>query len=382
MILESAAFRDFRNLEDVRLRFSPGVNVLWGANAQGKTNLLEGVYFFARGRSFRGAKERTLIRTDAPAASLAIECRGERDTASTRLAAEIPHTGRRVVTRNGAVIPLREMLGTFRAVLFCPSHLELVNGSPEDRRTFLDVALSQISRPYLAAMGIYMRALKERNALIRQIQEGVPTQELLSLYAEEMARTGAYVIAVRQYYVKRLEREAAECFDDMTSGAEKPSFRYVCSAMRREDETDELDTFFPNVVPPKAFKALYTALTHNVERELAAGTTLYGVHRDDVEILLNDRPARQYASQGQTRSVALAMKLGEGALSREVTGEQPVYLLDDVFSELDASRRSYLLSSLGERQVILTSCDPEETLRGLPSVRFTRVRAGTVEEMG
>ncbi len=378
MLLEFAGFRDFRNLEEVGVHFSPGLNVLWGENAQGKSNILEGVYFFARGRSFRGAKEKTMIRTDTAGAEMKIVCRAEKDVYPTVMEVIIPRTGNRTITRSGAEISVREMLGTFRAVLFCPSHLELVAGAPEDRRQFLDIALAQISRSYLSALGVYAKTLRERNAMIRQAQDEVPAGEMWPVFAEQLARAGAYLTHARRTYVALLERETAARFDEMTGGRETPAFRYVSTALGREPG-DEIDgDLFPAKIPEQTFNALYAALTRNTAREIAAGTTLYGPHRDDLDIMLNEHPARQYASQGQTRSIALAMKLSEGAISRRTTGEEPVYLLDDVFSELDVNRRDYLLSSLGDRQVILTSCEPEATLDALSPATFFRVSGGQV----
>ena len=378
MLLDYIGFRDYRNLENVEVRFGEGLNVLWGENAQGKTNILEGVYCFARGRSFRGAKEKTLIRSDCPSAQIRIVCRAEKDVRPTVMEVTIPRAGRKVITRTGGEISAREMVGTFRAVLFCPSHLELVAGSPEERRQFLDIALSQISRQYLSALSVYMKTLRERNALIRQAQFDPPPEEMWQTYAEQLAKSGAYLTHARREYVRLLEQEAAVRFEEMTVGKEKPGFRYVSTALGREPGDELAGNLFPARIPPVTFKALYNALTRNVQRELAAATTLYGPHRDDTDIMLNDRPARQYASQGQTRSIALAMKLAEGAISRLVTGEEPVYLLDDVFSELDAGRREYLLSSLRGRQVVLTSCEPEATLGALAPATFFRVAGGTV----
>jgi len=373
----SVSFENYRNLAAASLTFSPGVNVLWGDNAQGKSNILEGIYYFARGKSFRGVPDRLLVRTGCDFASLTLDCRSAADSYDTRLGITIPHQGRKRLTRGGAPLSgLRELVGSFRAVLFCPEHLTLVSGSPAQRRAFLDIAAAQLSPQYVAALTVYTRALAERNALLRQAAEGLAVEaDQWAVYAESLSRSGAYIAQVRAAYTKRLEAHVARTFAEMTGERERPALLYCGAADADADPSAEL--FTP--APDEALRArLRDALTAEIPREIRAGTTLFGVHRDDLAISLNGEAARLYASQGQTRSLALAMKLAEGAIARDAGGEEPVYLLDDVFSELDGERRGYLLSALGERQVIITSCEPKVWIDEVPGVALFRVCAGKV----
>ena len=376
MKAKSIAFENYRNIASLSLALSPGVNVLWGANAQGKSNILEGIYYFARGKSFRGVPDRLLLRTGYDFARMTLVCQADCDCYDTELSAVIARQGRRRLTRGGALLSgVKEMVGSFRAVLFCPEHLSLVSGAPAQRRSFLDIAIAQMLPAYVAALTSYTRALAERNALIRQAAEGARAgREEWSVYAEQLSRTGSYIASVRAAYVSRLDRRVAQCFSDMTGGREKPSLSYVCAAGEVAAPPDGAFS------QKNAAAELYRLLTEDVEREIRAGTTLHGIQRDDVEIRLNGECARLYASQGQTRSLALAMKLGEGALSREMGGEEPVYLLDDVFSELDGERRAYLLSALGKRQVIITSCEPDSGAASIPGVALFHVENGCVHE--
>lgn len=371
----SISFEDFRNIREAKVEFSPGVNVLWGANAQGKSNILEGMYYFARGKSFRGVPDKLLVRTGCDFGTASLTCRGEGDVYDTHLSVTFPTRGKKRITRGGAPLSgVKELVGSFRAVLFCPEHLSLVTGAPAERRAFLDIALAQLYPDYVAALSTYTHALTERNALLKQAAEGMRVEDnQWAVYARQLARSGAAVIARRSAYTDRLSELVGECFHDMTGGREIPRLTYVCAA------GSDAPVDLPHRSESAVADRLYAVLTERLAKEIAAGTTLYGIHRDDVAVELNDQSARLYASQGQRRSLALAMKLAEGAISRAVGGEEPVYLLDDVFSELDGERREYLLSALGRRQVIITTCEGENIFDRISDVALFAVEDGRVQ---
>ena len=293
----------------------------------------------------------------------------------THLSVTFPTRGKKRITRGGAPLSgVKELVGSFRAVLFCPEHLSLVTGAPAERRAFLDIALAQLYPDYVAALSTYTHALTERNALLKQAAEGWHVEDnQWAVYARQLARSGAAVIARRSAYTDRLSELVGECFHDMTGGREIPRLTYVCAA--GSDAPADL----PHHSEAAVADRLYAVLTERLVKEIAAGTTLYGIHRDDVAVDLNEQSARLYASQGQRRSLALAMKLAEGAISRTVGGEEPVYLLDDVFSELDGERREYLLSALGQRQVIITTCEGESIFDRISDVALFAVEGGRVQ---
>jgi len=382
MKAKKITFENFRNLTAAEVEFSPGVNVLWGQNAQGKSNILEGIYYFSRGKSFRGVPDKLLVKHGADFGSAALTCRADGDQYDTVLEVLIPRQGRKRLSRGGAPLSgVKELVGSFRAVLFCPEHLTLVSGSPAERRNFLDVALAQLSPRYVSALTSYTKVLAERNALLKQAADGLRVESCQwEIYAEQLARSGAFIAAARAAYVHRLSLHVQQCFADMTGGRESPALVYagIGAPLCNLPKTDGALPETVSRPSPALAQAIYDAMQADVGREIRAGTTLHGIHRDDVEITLNGDAARLFASQGQTRSLALAMKLGEGALARSVGGEEPVYLLDDVFSELDGERRSYLLSALGERQVIITSCEPDTAVSRLPGVTMVEVENGTV----
>ena len=220
MYVRSVRYLDWRNLASASVEFSPGINVLWGMNAQGKSNILEGIYFFARGRSFRGVRERELVRFGADFARASLAFRRDGFEEDTILDAALPLAGKKRLTKNGAPLSsAAEMLGLFRAVLFTPSNLTLVSGGPAERRAFLDIALSQISGDYLACLRRYTKLLAERNALIRRASDGdMPSREEWTVYAEGMAEYGARIAGYRRAYVSLLAEAVGRYFAGMTGG--------------------------------------------------------------------------------------------------------------------------------------------------------------------
>lgn len=339
MICKRILYRNFRNIEQAELCLSPQVTVLHGDNGQGKTNALEGIYLFAQGRSFRTAKESELIRFGEQDASVTMwfSDKNREMQMSIRWSAE---RKRRFCRFNGyPVTKMSELIGSFRAVLFAPQHLSLVRDGPAVRRNFCDVAISQLEPTYIVQLQRLNRILEQRNALIRRIRESgsqKPFLETLEVLSAQLAEVSALICERRNRYVSLLDAYVRQFFSEMTGDREIPSLRSVQLRSREE---------------------FLSQLSSHLDREIRYGATLFGAHKDDVEILLNGKEARSFASQGQQRSIALAMKLAEGEISKSVSGEYPVFLFDDVLSELDESRRSFLLSGLENRQVVVTSCD-------------------------
>ena len=355
--------QNFRNIALASVTFTDGVNLLHGDNAQGKTNLLEAIYFTALGKSFRPAKEVELIRFGEESSSVlnTFQDSIRTQTLSMRLFAG---RARRVVEQNGMKVDkMSDMVGAFRVVLFCPEHLSLIQGGPELRRNYLNVALSQLRPLYLQALQRYNRIIKERNALLKKAPDDMATFKATEpMWSAQLAKEAAIITVHRARYIKQVNEHVRSCFADMMKkyegGSELPELTYAPTlgndwlAARTEDPT-----LFENV---KLLEERYLELlTTRHEREIGAGATLWGIHKDDVQISLNGHPARLFASQGQQRSLALAMKLAEGWVSAlESGGDMPVFLFDDVLSELDVHRRNYLVQEMQGRQVIMTACDP------------------------
>ena len=347
MICRGIQACNFRNISEAAVAFSPGVNILHGENAQGKTALLEAIYFISLGRSFRSAHETDLIKFGEDYSRISLDYADA--LRNQNITVLMSRDRRRQVEQNKVkVTKMSDMIGQFRAVMFCPEHLSLVKDGPSERRSYLDVAISQIRPMYLKSLQTYNRILKHRNQLIKNSYfDRTSFDSTIELWSRQLAREAAVISKFRAWYTELADRSVRQLFFRMTGEKEIPSLSYVSSLRGDIDYLDMTST------EEKYFELLMSS--H--DREIAAGATLFGIHKDDLEISLNGRAARIYASQGQQRSISVAMKLAEGEICRTDCGEFPVFLLDDVLSELDERRRSFLQNEMAERQVIMTTCE-------------------------
>jgi len=369
MVLKRFKARSFRNIKECDITFSEGINLLYGENAQGKTNAVEGIYMFARGKSFRAKEEKELSYFGEAGFSILIEYL-DGDGENTLEYARYERERRR--KRNGyAVKSQKEMLGGFRAVLFYPDDLSLVKDSPEERRAFLNIAISQIYPVYLDYYSKYKTCLENRSCIIKNAAKGgyFDEGELIS-WSNSMAEYAAEIYLMRKDYLKKLEKFAAESMAEISLGEENLTLEYR-SDIEKKYEIPE------NITKEWVINSYREILTSAYEKEICAGVTLYGPHRDDVDIMINGRSARLYGSQGQQRSSVLSLKLAEGEVCRLVTGEYPVYLFDDVLSELDEKRRTYILSKIKDKQIIITTCEPD--FEKIKADRVIRVKDGIYE---
>jgi len=358
MYCKKIKFKDFRNIECSVLEFSPDVNIFTGSNAQGKTSAVEGIYLFARGKSFRTQKDSEMIRFGCDYASLDMEFNDGRRDQKMRLA--YSRDGRRLCCRNGVdVRKLSEIIGNFRAVIFCPAHLSLVKEGPAVRRSFIDGAISQIEPLYVSHLQKYNNILSQRNALIKNAYFDRKTfDDTVEYWSDQLSAEAETISKKRSEYIKILSEYANDFISDMTLGKESLSM-YYRTVKSREEYMSELMS--------------------NHDREIKYGSTLYGIHKDDIEIELCGQQARSFASQGQQRSIALALKLSEGEISKKECGSYPVFLLDDVLSELDSQRREYVLSGINGRQTFITSCNTDD-FHGISGSYTYKVKEGEFEK--
>ena len=335
----------FRNIEKCEISFTDGVNLIYGGNALGKTNVIEGIYLFSRGRSFRTAQEKDLVKYDAPGFRIAIDYESRDGECSLEYASFGREKRRR---RNGyAVKSAKELIEGFKAILFHPDNLSLVKGGPEERRAFLNVAAAQYYPAYISDYQRFSSALDNRNALLKNASKGMYVDEgELIAWSEMMAEYSASIYRTRVEYLKKLEVYVREIGLKISDGMEEISFEYKSDI----SEDAGLDVFMQ-------YKA---ALTSSLDKERIVGSSLYGPQRDDIIIKINGQPTRGFASQGQQRSIVLSMKLAEGEVIRDTFGEYPVFLLDEMLSELDEKRRRFVLDSLSGKQTIITACECEE----------------------
>ena len=360
------SIRNFRNIERAEIEFESGVNILCGENAQGKTNLLEAIHFTSLGKSFRTTHDEEMIRFGDEFCEVSLDFTDSvrRQNITVRMMA-----GKRKQIEHNRIKVSRvsDIVGTFRTVLFCPEHLSLIKEGPGERRNYLDIALSQLYPVYLKSLQRYNQILKQRNQLIRAAEDDRATFDAtIDMWSEQLATEAATIAKYRYRYLKMADGHIERFFGEMTGEREKPSVVYVASSKQEPEAHEDVELI------KSAYRKL---LFEHHDREIGAGSTLWGIHKDDIEILLNGKPARAFASQGQQRSLALAMKLAEGEVCAAVCGEKPVFLFDDVFSELDSTRRAYLSGKIGERQVIITTCEPS----GIAGGKLIKVENGNFQ---
>lgn len=346
MRLVSLRAEHYRNIACAELTPGRALTVICGDNGQGKTNLLEAIWLLTGGRSFRGGKDAELIERGQPFAVLeAVARRGDGTENSVRLTVGGPESdkpGRRARVNGADRGRAASLAGSFPAVVFDPGHLSLVKGSPDGRRRFLDAALCQLYPGYLAAYRRYLRAMTQKNALLKKYAETPGAGGVLAALNAEMAQRGEELQQRRRVYLQALAPFAVANYESLSHGAETLALAYE-------------ENF--------AAGTLAKQLEEGRAAEIRAGMCLYGPHREDMTILLDGQSARVYASQGQQRSAVLSLKMAEAACVREITGEAPVMLLDDVLSELDDSRKAYLLTCMEDKQTFVTSCDDAAFLR-------------------
>ena len=356
MTVTSIEYKDFRNLAQIALRPSDGVNVIYGENAQGKTNLIEGIWLFSGMKSFRGAKDAELVRfgQEFGRLKIAFEANGRPQKA------EMTVTARRSVRLNGVELPsCAGMIGKFSAVVFSPSCRSIVKNGPEERRRFLDAAICQLKPGYAAALAEYHRLIRQRNSLLKDIRMEPALLDMLDVIDRSAAATGEALIEERRRYIEALLPHVKQIYGGFTDGRDAIALRYL----QKEGGRGTLEELF----------------RENRKADIINKTTSVGPHRDDIAITINGISARSYGSQGQQRSCAIALKLGEAAVMKETTGEQPVVLLDDVMSELDAARQDYILNRIQDRQVFITCCEPSAVMRPCAGSVFHIEKGGIIE---
>lgn len=349
MIIEKLVLKDFRNFSSLVFDdLSPAVNLLVGENAQGKTNLIEAVNYLSCLKSFRGAGEAQLIREGCKSAYLAVSYRMA--SHGGKVEAALFSGEKRSVKVGG--IPIRrvgELMGVINTVVFAPEDLKTVKESPSLRRRLLDMEISKIRPLYYADLQRYAICIKQKNRLLKEQRVD---DALLDTFNETAAEAGAKIIRRRAKFVEMLAKEAAAIHAQLTDGGEKLEISYKGCV-----EGENLQ------------EALIHKLAENREREKELRVSLIGPHREDLSIQVNGRDSKLYSSQGQQRTAMLSIKLACAQIAWHSTGERPVILLDDVFSELDISRRERLLSIIKKNQVFITSTD----ISGIKDVRGAKI---------
>ena len=346
MKLRRIALDGFRNYTDFTADFSPGVNVIWGENAQGKTNLLEAIGFLSGARSHRarGNKELLSFHRDRGTITAEVTSRGRDFLLEVQL---FRGARRRLFVNHVKCKTAAELGGIVQTVLFCPEDLALIKAGAAERRSFLDHAICQLRPRYAEALAQYSKLLDHKTRILRDWEKHPSLLDVLEDFNEAMARAGALVIHYRAHFVRKLAEKAAQIQTEFSGGRETLALHYATVSTVR-------DPLGPTV---ELYEDLRRHQDSHAKAERDARSCLSGPHKDDLVARINGQPARQYASQGQTRTAALSLKLAERELFRDDTGQWPILLLDDVLSELDARRQDFVLRRITGGQVILTGCE-------------------------
>ncbi len=346
MKINKISLENFRNFEKLEVSFDD-INIIWGENAQGKTNLIEAIYLFTGAKSFRGARDKELVKLGEKKSRLKLYF----DDGGREQEAEINIENRRSVSINGVKKKnSQELSDIFKAVVFSPVHLSMIKDGPRERRRFVDGALCQLKSNYRNLLKEYSRALQQRNSLLKDLVKHPEMERMLYIWNENLARNGAKIIYQRLKYLESLAPYVNDIFLGISNNKENIELKYA--------GCDEFSTDIKDI-EKKLLKAFEESKTVDIINRI----TTKGPHRDDIEILINGNSARIYGSQGQQRSCVLALKLAEAALLKQMTGKEPIALLDDVMSELDEGRQDYILNNIESSQVFITCCDKETVLR-------------------
>lgn len=340
MVIKKLQLKNFRNYRDEEVAFSENVSLIYGENAQGKTNIVEALYLFATGKSHRTKNMNELILYGEGFFEIALFFEEDKYEQTLEIRYE-KGKGKQLLINDVKKERMSDLLGVVPSVLFAPESLLTVKGSPGERRRILDIVLCQMSKRYLSDLQKYNRIMKNKNILLRELQSGSKHQEQLEVWNESQAKSGAAIISERRSLAASLENRMNRILQGISNGREKIHLKY-----KTFEEDDK-----------PAFESLLDAIRKNTGREIDQGSCLIGPHRDDLEIYVNQKNSRVYCSQGQQRSVALAMNIAILEELEDKLGKAPILLLDDVMSELDEKRQKYLFDVLGNRQTIITATE-------------------------
>jgi len=363
MQVKKLHIKNFRNYESEEFEFNNNVTVIYGDNAQGKTNVLEAVHLFSMGKSHRTHKDKEMILfgNDSATAELDfISCGMENHSEIV-----ISKDARKLIKVNGILIPrISVLMGRFNVVMFCPEHLALVKDQPRGRRKNLDAFISQLRPKYFSALLQYQKIIVGKNMLLSK-SGNFSFDGVLEVWNEKLVSVAAEILTYRHEYIKRLEVVMSEVLRDISGGAEEFSMKYNSCVGDIEGKNLE-----------EVLAMISDKLARSAAREREAQKCVVGPHRDDVTFYINGKEARAFGSQGQQKTVALALKLAEVRIIREEIGEYPVLLLDDIMSELDGNRRGYVLKEIRQCQVIITATDREMFKEIESDVQYIKIENG------
>jgi len=365
MFINSISASGYRNLEVINQELNSGVNILVGNNAQGKTNLLEAVYFCSFGRSLRVRRDNELIKWGESKAGIRVDVKRNNMNYTFDTVLENKN-GKIIKSMSMDKVPIRhmkELFGRILVVMFSPEDLKLIKSGPSERRRFMDMEICQLSPVYYGELKEYHRVLKQRNALLKILQrdksKNKTQNESLEVWDEQLINYGKKIIKTRGAFINKINAYAGEIHQNITQKKEELKLLYK---------------------PGLDVESYATSLKKSHEKDILRGTTGDGIHTDDIDFQIDGRSVRYYGSQGQQRTAALSAKLAEISLIEQKTGETPILLLDDVLSELDASRQKFLIKQINKLQTIVTCTGVEDILKSAKDAKLLKMENGRIKQ--
>ena len=334
MWIKKIELKNFRNYKNQKLELNKNVNVLYGENAQGKTNIIESIFLCSMGKSFRAKKDKEMIKLDEDSCSVEVEY--EKSDREGKIKIEIGNK-KNIFVNDIKIKRLSELLGKINIVIFTPDDIEIIKGGPDQRRKFLDIMISQLRPNYIHILSLYQKTIEQRNNYLKQIKEEQKDENLLEIWDEKLAEYAIKICEYRKEFIEKLKPKMEKLHKEITNNKEEIKIEYV---------TECLD------------KKIYLDLLKERRKlDILKGFTTKGVHRDDFMIYINKKDIKIFGSQGQNRTAMLSLKLAELQVIYDEIGEYPILLLDDFMSELDKTRRKNFLENIEGTQVIITGTE-------------------------
>lgn len=334
MWINKVKINNFRNYNNEEIKLEKNINVFYGENAQGKTNIIEAIFLCSMGKSFRTNKDKEMINLNSQNAVVEIEY--EKIDRDGKVKIELGN--KKSVYINGVKIKkLSELLGNINLVIFSPDDINILKGGPQNRRKFLDIMISQLKPNYMYNLNLYLKTLEQRNNYLRQIREENKPENLLEIWDEKLAEYATIIYKYRNEYINKIKTKIKNIHNEITTNKEEIEINYITECTSKEKYLE--------------------LLKQRRKLDIIKGFTTKGIHRDDFVIYINKKEIDIYGSQGQHRTAILSLKLSELNIIKDEIGEEPILLLDDFMSELDKKRREHFLKKINDTQVIITCTD-------------------------
>ena len=348
MIVNSLKIKNYRNFNEAEIELNDSLNIFIGDNGQGKTNLMESIYLASIGRTFRLNSENELINFHENKSIIEINL--QKNNYNKKIVIQLEKNKKKQVLINGVKLDkTSEMIGVLNNVIFTPDDMKIIKGSPVERRKFVNIDISQIKPKYKYLLNKYKRICTERNIILKNYYTKLQNKDIINIWNDYLVNIGTEIILYRQDYINKLKKYAVNIYSDISGNKEKFELNYLCNAGNINNmDKDEFTKHF------------YDKINANINQEIQNGTTMYGPHKDDIIIKINDKECKYFGSQGQQRSSILAIKLAEIEIIKEEIGEYPILLLDDVLSELDNKRKGFLINYIQGIQTFITTTDDHD----------------------